>query len=420
LSVFRRRWSWPPHPPPPIAWPEADLLLLCGSEWGVGADLYRYDPAAATWSAVMAGRNFVIMTPIPGNAGVLLVEATFTSEDQTGDAFEQFRTILWQDGREIELSAQALFQFEEFRTDPLGEYLPLLSYDVEREIFGAVLLDLQSCRLGDCRLLPLAGMPLWSPDGAHTILLPATFFVNEEPTSLQRAGRLGEEAVPLPGAGRAFWLDATTYGYLTRMSENKVMVATIDDDVAAPLLAAADLAPVLPGDIDLQHLFIGDTAVSETGSLYLLAYYAPPHSLASAHIALTQVFLLVYDWPSGDLVRPAEWQGRGYQLDYMPPLFISPDGRWLAVSQLRQVAGGVVATELRLVDLRHNKSEMIQNRAWNLPPGLGTRWSADGRWFARLVEDGLVLTAPGHEYDFLAPHDFGPCMGVAWLERGSQ
>jgi hypothetical protein len=400
---------------PPIGWPDEDLLLMCAREW-LGASLYRYHPAGDAWTRVAADRPFLLMTPLPGGLGALLVEGVIGSDD----SLEQWRTILWQDGREVELGAVPVFQFISLPPDPAGQYLPLLGFNVELNTLSARLLDLESCRSAGCRLLPIPGLPVWSPDGSQTILAPATFFFEEGPTPLQRGGRLGEDPVPLRPGTRPFWLDETTYGYLPETPARAVAVAGTTDDEPVLLLQTAELAAFLPEDVDSEHLFIDDAAATAAGSLLLLVRRQPGGP--SLHPpAQADFYLLAYDYASGALDRLAQWAGQG-NMGGPLPLSFSPDGRWLLVSQLGQLGTGLASvSNLYLYDLRHNRMEHLQSSVGESGARISmVDWSPDGQWFARLVEDGLVLTAPGHEYDFLAPHDFGPCMGVAWLERRSQ
>lgn len=400
--------------PPPTAWPDEDLLLMCTEEWeewGRAASLHRYDPAGGSWTVAAADRPFLLMIPLPGGLGALLIEGLFGSDGN----FERSGTILWQDGREVELGHVPLFPFISLPPDPSAQYLPLLGFDVELDrTMSTWLLDLESCRSAGCRLLPVSGMPIWSPNGSQTILLPGALFSDEALLPLQRGGKLGEAPVPLPVGARPFWLDETTYGYLPEMPARTVVVASTTDDEPVLWLQAADLGAILPGDVDPQHLFIDDVAATTTGSLLLLVRVQPGR--ASSHLPVrTDTFLLAYDWSSGELAQLAQWEGQGYVGAPLPPLSFSPDGRWLLVSQLVQLATGRAVTDLYLYDLWQNEKEILQRSSLN-QSGVPA-WSPDSRWFARLVANGLVLTAPGYEYDYLVPHDFGDCMGVAWVGR---
>jgi hypothetical protein len=403
---------------PPIAWPEEDLLLMCGDEWGHVTPLRLYNAASGAWTELLEEPAFILMTPLPGNAGILFVEMELGPEEQAVDVPARWRTLLWQNGRQLEISSQPIFQFFAIAPDPAEQYLPLLTYDVDYDTYGVTLLDLDSCRAGDCRLLPIDGIPAWSPGGSQAILSP-TSFVPDEPGALRRSGRLGEAPVALPGSGQPFWLDETTYGYLSDGAGGAVMIADSSDDVPMLLLEAADLVALLPADVDPERLRIRHLVVGGDASLYLLVHHAEPGSAAAQRRPRTQASVLVYDWPAGRLSLLAQWEDQGLAADYMSPLSFSPDGRWLVASQLRELATGVSAVELYFIDLWQQRHELIRSslgQHWPADPV--TRWSADGRWFVRLVEGGLVLTAPGYEYDYLVLHEFGPCRGIAWTGKG--
>jgi hypothetical protein len=416
-AAFLQRRAVAALPPRPLPWPDEELLLLCASQWGRSASLYRYDPAGNSWSTAAAGRPFLLMNALPGSRGALLIESELTAE---GD-LEQVRTILWQDGREVVLAAELLFQFGPLQPDPAGQYLPLLSLPGKDQEFAMRLLDLDSCRPDGCRLLPIAGIPTWSPDGTQTLLDTLEVFFGGQAQLLQRAGRIGESPVRLPDGAQPFWLDDMTYGYNVQFSGATLMAARVADDQPFLLLEPAQLAALLPGDVDPELLSITDLALAPTGRLFLIVDLpsARPPVGRPGH---TDRYLVSLDWPSRALALLGEWGGQDYFIGALSPLSFSPDGRWLLILQPRQFgAGSPPVVDLILYDIEGGQMEKLQTGAGQ--SGLPTSfagWSSDGRWLAWLIDDGLVLTAPGYDYDHPVLHDFGECLGVAWVRRGGR
>jgi hypothetical protein len=416
-AAFLQKRALAALPPRPLPWPDEGVVLMCASEWGRPATLHRYYPATNNWSTAAAVRPFLLMSPLPGSQGALLVEGVFASE---GD-LEQLRTILWQDGREVPVASELLFQFGPLQPDPAGQYLPLLGLLERDEGFGMRLLDLESCRPDGCRLLSIDGVPTWSPDGSQTILSTWPGFFGEEAPFLQRAGRTGESPTRLADGAQPFWLDDTTYGYNVRFSGATLMAASTTDDQPFLLLEPAQVGALLPGDADPELLSITDLAATPTGRLFLIV------DLPSARPPVgrpgpTDRYLLALDWPSRELTLLGRWGGHGYFIESFSSLSFSPGGRWLLIVQPRQPgAGSPPVVDLILYDIEAGQLEMLQTGAGQ--SGVATSfagWSSNGRWLVWLIDNGLVLTAPGYNYDFPVMHDFGECLGVAWVRRGER
>jgi hypothetical protein len=96
-----------------------------------------------------------------------------------------------------------------------------------------------------------------------------------------------------------------------------------------------------------------------------------------------------------------------------PPFLLSPDGRWLMISELTEPQTNSWTFQL------HNIAQNSTNLLTANFPAYPARypfydWTADGQWLL-IVDDGFMrLVAPGHDYQRLVPYEFDSCLFTAW------
>ena len=400
----------------PVPLPEQKLGLVC-SERNQGVWLYHYDWDSGNWRQEF-GREYVpgpvsgYMYPLPGKSGYVLQEAFFPT------AQGEVRLSVWQEGREIFTLDQSpgvtdsTYPFYFDGSDPTGRYLTLRTLGQRRDAHYQ-LLDLASCSQGDCETRSLPGRPLWSPDGAQTLLLseppvadgrhPYTA-ADAEPdpwlSLLFRGDAQGQDVVALGAGIEPFWLDRETYGYLRRASNDvEVVTAAAGDDSPHVILRAADLLPLIApaGPVKLtvdtalvnpahaRQVLVMTRTVAVDGrdvlTFFLLELAADGHSVAE----ITQIF---------ETDSPASISG------------FSPDGRWLLVNTWNDATRN---DDVHLIDLPGHERQTFPASAFRM------LWSADSQWLVQPEGEYLLLRAPAYDYKRLLLHDFSDCYSAHWV-----
>ena len=402
--LFERIHALQEAPPPP----SEGLLFVCRT--GDVFEVQRYDPAGDTWSPVsLGGDNFYMLIPLPDDERAVL-------SGWQGNGGEP--TVLWRAGETISLRhpdpgryfIPAVPMAAARVMDPRGQYLAAWVAEPGNFTAEMVLLDLESCRDGDCSWLPVPSVPRWSPDGRR--LLAAR-------NGDVWLGRRGETPQIIAAGRSPFWLDATAYGYL---SDGDLVLARVDVDQPGLvldldiLLSAADIS----GSPRVDHV-LADPSGSGTLALF------------GDGFADGENVVLLLQRPGG----PAAWLERPPQPDDLTVLYrtpdtvfgpflssFSPDGRWLTV----QVAGeNWTRGEFLIYDLlrrqvvaRPRKSRLTFSGYF---PAQNYDWTANGRWLARWADGHIDLIAPEHgpyrRFVTLPPSLAGSrnCPSLAWIKE---
>lgn len=430
--------------PPAIPLPAQDIHLLCtGWDLEEGTEkvvLHRYNPAQDTWTAERTSTGFTFMNPLPNDDGVLL--NAFVGE------FEGWQTHLWRNGQgtRVHFTTEAALSLGQ--TDRQGRHFLSYQFDTALQRIVPRRIDLEACNVAGCQQHALAGLPFWSPSGAHTILVTDPWQQDASPDLLLLDGRslainlsapprlssllLGDslgQPVAVEGddtgfvnetrfsVGRGyapFWIDDETYGYVRAttdtlpIAEQEVVLATIRDNepitavTLNELLAAASLNEqpaqfvlryvlVHPRHPHLLFIVVLDTFAQQA---YLFSFNRQTHAIA----------LLL-------------------QAGYTPnhSLGFSPDGRWLTFTGLDSDAlgPGVPSPTLYLYDIaRHEiRQFFFTNSLYNFA-SIGYDWSADGQWLAFMLGDNMIaLVAPNADYQQRIQHNYGACTSLAWINR---
>lgn len=406
---------------PPIAWPEQDILVQCGSNRGLV--LYRHDLAAGTWREEIGpdtrSQPFMDVNRLPGGDGYLLSERWRDGRE------EGVRLVLWRDGEETVALERTLERSQESPassfynpgpyftgwSDPTGRYLVLATSDPEQGRSRYHLLDLDNCDGEDCQLQPLPGqIPVWSPDGRQTLMIVfPDGEIDAQPFQypLYRGDARGQPTAEVgPGSG-LFWLDDERYGYvrLNDDRESELVIASTKDDEAQIRLTSSDLLAAIPDQERPERLFImwpqvnpaddrllsilASTSVDRSGTSYLFLWQREAEEAGEGELTLL--------WRHSELVQPG----------------FSPDGRWLtAVNRSRDFN---VPHTARLFDLDTGQERTITKKMVTGVEYFYFVWSADGQWFVRRnSEQSLIVTAPAVDYQLLVPHEFGDCYRLFW------
>jgi hypothetical protein len=317
-----------------------------------------------------------------------------------------------------------LFEFTGI-IDPAGELLLFRDYPSALGAFAFWLFDTAACRRGACDFQGLPGRPLWSPDGAHTLLVSDVTRADwGQPVSLLLADRWGANAVPLAEGYAPFWLDNERVGYFQRGPVAALFTTSVAGAQSERWFEFADLTSLLPEDGATEHWLVGQAAVhpDDPDWLFLLLEARQRYVVSFNRRTGEQV---IYPWPDvldeSDFVhlsagglhvattRCAEancWRSEQFQF--------SPDGRWLAVviEHLYDASGNVW---LSFHDLQQELPPRLVTVPLNVDTIRSHGWSADGRWFL-LPHSGVIgvysPTAVAFHYRVLEQN----CFFAGWIE----
>ena len=389
----------------PFPLPAQAIQSLCFPGGGNTPHLFRYDPAAETWTAELSDRAFRFLSPLPEDDGLILVALP------ASDAPSRLQLSLWQAGQERPLFNDAGRQW---RFPPIGwsgQQLMLHEFDTvtqTRTLYGR--LHLNQCGETDCAVTQLPGFTIWAPDGRFTLLAAGS--------ELSLGDESGQPLRPLGAGFTPFWLDETTFGYTRYNPELELVVAAVADETPRVLLDAAALTAVLD-DPDTGFPAINYVAVHPTipGLLFLAGseirgasgkYNIFTFDARDDGLGALRLRLQLDDPPLGypTLLTPAG----------VPPITFSENGRWLVVAQL--AAPPEDAWHIQLYDIIADQTQSVTTSSPRYPANSPFfDWSKDGQWLV-VVDDGFFkLIAPAANYERLILHDFDACYFTAWVNR---
>lgn len=396
--------------PSPIALPNQDLLLTCTQQPGNIFDLYHYD-LAGHWVQEIPERDFYALYGLPDNSGVLVMDQV---AGLGGPLIS--RVSLWRDGRQQTVYSGPTFYYYDEQADPTGQKLALLGVDSSQGETFAALLDLATCRAGDCELQPMDGFPLWSPDGRQTILTDNNqpglsgngqqlFYRGDERGYLRSSVAVGTGISP-------FWLDNESYGYVRSVSEPAVVRANFEDFTANVFLSRETLKAAIPTEAPVNALQIIEAVVSPADSdlLFLRVRERSQDFVLSYRMSTAE---LTYRFTTGPLVEQFSNDADDVNLG---SLSFSPDGRWLTLSATGPNRPGIAPLwQQYLYDLESGSLRTLSFDPFFVFPE--QQWSADSQWLVRLGSGFLHLSAPAYNYQQVIELPFFDCTNVVWVNR---
>ena len=404
--------------------PAQALQLVCRPAGAASPALYRYDPASGELIREQALAEFEepMIAGLPGQAGVAVFVRQWESRLPV--------TYLWNDGaanpvypgatdgnpRLIALPAapgdDALLMVQE-GTLPVYARLPLVGCLQQ----GA-----------SCTTDPIVGPLVYSPGGAHSLIVAA------EPSPLSEKVGLpliylgddqGRPDVLVEAGISPFWLGEDTFGYVaTRRSgdgQEQVMLRSVvaNDNAppamsdATPLFSVHALEPITGGRVD-SGLTI-DRVLPNPAADELLIFTAGP-SVTGSNLALTYDLTTAELKPRFALADEQFNDRRTYRRAYR----FSPDGRWLAISTLAQPVEPTsdavdwwVYVHATDGSVTHRYAQRA-GETW--PAHWLSDWSADSRWLA-LVTGGYVrLVAPQEDFTLPIILPDLACSAAVWIQ----
>ena len=410
----------PPTPPP------QDLQLVCApsppGNAPARAELYRLRWQDGRWQTTseMTFPGFMFFNPLPDDSGLVLQGIDYEND--------RWQTIVWRDGAGFTLPAGgAPFTLSLGQTDPSGRYLLLYQGDGNGQTSPA-LLDLPQCDGESCSLIPLAGNPVWSPDGRQTLLQQVDvsdalrFTVNGQiimfgffdllrALPILRGDGVGAGAgAPVAEGVAPFWLSETAYGFVRHAEQpvdetgDVIMVASSGDDLPRPWLSSLDLRQAMPPKDRPARLTIQ----------YVMTNPANPDQVAVLATAQSTGHLFLVSGAGGQV----EWR-LSFRIEGNHAFAFSPDGRYLVTTgvPLRDAGIPAVVNAYFLHDIARNETHTVLTDVSPPGPSAGFDWSADGAWLALLVDGRFLhLIAPADDFRQNVWLDLGRCSSVAWVD----
>jgi len=407
----------------PAPLPEQDIALLCFPAPDQGATLYTYNPAADQWTEQAEPKRFSFIQALPDDSGLVLRVGL------PGIYIAHLELVLQREGAELALvkegTTELSARLNAIPSRPQSESLILSTVHGSTGITDYRLLPLESCADTACDVEPLAGFPIWSPDGERTLILVGSQL------------HIGDsEGNPQELIGRAFspfWLTDDIFGFVhllgdstAESSEMELVLRSVVSGEEQLLAKSTDLLRQLDsgstGAFRIMYvttnpenpnrLFLAGAPVGGGRKQFFVLEIqlgdSPDSTLMDNQISGVEAIVVLGDLPVGD---SSTLTPTGY-----PPFRLSPDGRWLMV--VRFVDPITNTWALYLHNVKDGETKTITFKYPTYPsPFPFYDWSADGNWLL-LVDNGFLrLIAPDHDYERIVTHDFVACRYPAWVNR---
>lgn len=374
-----------PYPLPAAA------QLLCASRQG----LVRYGVAGDSWTHEMSLDESAIMLLSPFAGGAILYEQV--RDTSAGQSW----TILPQSGEPDVLLFDSPLSPVYLNDNAPGQP-NLVAANLAQSGPPYLLLDLEGCLTTGCVSTRLPRLPLWSPNGRHTLMTlaaaPPPFYILLGDSRGRVARDVGTGILP-------FWLDDQTFGYLRQGSQSEIVTASIQSPTAVqPLLSAADLLAILP----------------ITGTLAIRQIWAHPPAprwlfIEAVTPDLSSQYIFAYDQESGEVSLRLHLDARERFIAFR----FSPDGRyWTLITHATHDPIGA-NWKIYLHNISANETEEIAYRPLPYAADYSYDWYADGRWLLKADSGVLQLMVPDEDYFELVYYDGGRCTSAVWLQSSS-
>ncbi len=411
---------------PPIPLPAQDLLLTCPAGNAETESLYRYRLADNTWhkEAELAGR--LLAVPLPDDTAVLL--QTFPRDNETA------QPLLWRAGAGVAMTGEAHpLALSWGQADPTGRYVLIFTLAEGGGAFQPLLVDTSACDAAGCALTPLPGIPVWSPDGAQTLVALTSLggsklsggngrvLTLDNPPGMDDLEMFRGDSVAQPASqldpptlrGNApFWVNGEIYGYVQTIHQadggivQQLILSTTTDDLPRPILGTADLLSAIPETLRPFPLTIR----------YVLPLPGRPEWLVVMAASKAGDFTFLVNW------RERVIENR-LHFDHVNPhaAGFSADGRYLLTTgiPIERLAASPDSFSYFLHDLAANQTQTFAVHSAISIPAYQFDWSADGRWLAHIMDNGyqgvINLVAPAENYQKLIVHENLGCSSLAWV-----
>lgn len=408
---------------PPVPLPDQDIAMLCGTD--VLLSLYRYDVAAEMWERELDGRFFMSLKALP-NDSVAVLEERFLRNLEPMQVGQGKRIVIW-DGDQVVVAYEGSMDIGLLNglhgEHPAGSVLRAFNF-LDDNLLTFLSIDLGQCDAAGCTEQVMSGLPIWSPDGQHTII----WGLMEMEMSVVLGDGNGRPIQRLPAPARAympFWVDNYTIGYFELdigeefgdgLSDPQFVRFVSLDNLESPqtVLSLEDLRRVIPEEEQRASLSFNyiQAAPDDPNTLYV--------AVNSQDNVRPKVYIFEYKRGVNNNAPPtSSYMELGTatllisaddSFATFPPFQFSPDGRWLTTvtSGWRHPA--------RLFFL-HDRTTGQTRQIESSPSFPHYDWSADSNWLLRVEGGYMSLSAPAHDYHRLLFYDQPECAFPAWVNK---
>jgi hypothetical protein len=409
LAKFVHAKYVPPPLPSNLALPDADLLLVCRTD---GARVWRYDLHAESWTAELEMPRDEVFTVLTHGDSYFVSALRYTADG----ASPVFRLVEKRPGSPaVEVAAESGTIWVPLSKH--GDMVPVVFFSLDEERSGEQpqlgMLDLATCRAGQCAWEITPGIVSAAPGGQHELaffpggLDAFQLFLRERGADWQV---VAEGAFPL-------WLDSQTFAYLTEESVSGYATVMVQDvEGHSSVLVERDQVSSSLLDGRAVRVIQGAAAAATPDRLFLVA---------QAGTQIQESYVLAVPRPATGSWIAAEPQMTEIVAKTLgtasPPLLPeAPAGRWLVVTL--EGTGFRPVPVYWLVDLLGEHAPVSVNGVEQSWIGPNYDWTGDGAWLAWPVPGGVNLMAPayrsgGEPYRLFIPAEQGNCGMAAWVER---
>ncbi len=403
--------------PPEIPAPQQDVLMLCAERSSLR--LLRFQPASGRWqeelppgqlpgATLQGARSMPVLGRLPDYQGAIIQTA---SDDDEQTLWQSF---LWQSDELKLLTEDArvhyyLPSWMQPRYQPAHRYLTFYvpGEYTDSQQFGALAVDLQECETQPCELYPLSGMPFWSPDGRHTVIVAPgpngylTLHVGDESGNVIRRISAGQSVA---------WLDDERFTYVNlesdaerdefgRLFGQRVTLESVGTEhheaVQSETLFDAEMIRQLIQDTNRPDALGLWTAQPVLGSWWFVG-------ASSLDEGDQRDFMFVYDPRTGEATLATDLGS----LRLVETPIVSPQGRYVVVVGLAADRGEV---SVELIDTQTGEMRRLQGF-------FGSDWSEDEAWLMQTENRTLHFIATSTGQEWPVTHDLQACYWAVWSD----
>lgn len=394
--------------------PTGELQLACPQQNGA-LNVYNYHPQTDEWGITILDtresptlgfvENPSIFQAITGG---YIIEQIIDTERVLVMLRDGFSTIIAQAPVDEVIYTTAYPYLQILGGKRPENYFHFLSYGRESGELGQNwLVNLDDCSSGQCQPQPIAGMPIWSPDGQF-MLLYDEYFSDSLEINLHLANQEGQLVNEVGWGQMPFWIDNSHFGYFQYQMVDGEFVGTTDLYIGEtaygsspqPLLTHEQMLGLLPQDAGHDYYMIWVAARPGDGhnlSLVVLPNGGATERYFVLHLvwdenwqALTSVEVI---WDKTIMALPS------YSPDGLFELFMDLGGgsleSQLALTLLNRETGGMQITPVTVGE----------NYYLNILPV----WSEDGQWLINVSDAEVLLVNPYEGVEWRTPHALGMC-----------
>ncbi len=417
----------------PISLPAQDLQVGCLNsdtfEEIPETTIYRFNLGTESWVEELTYEGIAFFNPLPHDDGIVLQQID-VSEDQ------YWQTLLWRNGTGVEImNVENAYSISLGQMDPNGRFL--LSYfgNAENESLPEpLLIDMESCQVGNCNSISLGKTPYWSPNGQQMLLTDQHVFNSGQYTAdgriislnpesynqvsaiwLRSAAANEDEAIKIDEGISPFWITDNLFGYI-----RPVAPSSLPSFQEVVVMSTADLVPEAVIDtIAVQAALPETNRRSGLVFRYAIAHPTDPDLfllMASTQVNDGYLFQVNRRTKEVDLLFPLDLSRGEHSLGF------SPDGRYLvATGAIQQdIPSGINNNSLfgvlHLYNLETGEHRTILTNTDTFFPAFTFDWSLDGNWLAFARDNHVIgLLAPDYNYQQMFIHEENNCTSLSWV-----